>query len=83
MTKRDEVVRQLGNELKSFYNSAPKGESTLRLEYFVIKNSKIILVNNIKPKDLLNAADLGSKKIAPEITRALKLSSYVEIIKPI
>ncbi len=81
MDKREEILKQLGNSLGNFYNSAPRGSATLRLEYFIIKNSKIILENNILPKDLLSAAKLNKKKITSEINRSLKLSAYVKIIK--
>lgn len=81
MEKREEILKQLGKELGVFYKSAPYGETILRLEYFVIKNSKKILCAKVKPMELLKAANLENKKISGEIARALKLSQYVEITR--
>lgn len=81
MTTREDVLKQLGRELEKFYNNAPRGKAILRLEYFVIKNSKKIMSNEIKPIELLKAANLESKNISGEINRALKLSQYVEITR--
>lgn len=81
MTKRDDLLKQLGKELGLFYKSAPYGETILRLKYFVIKNSTKIKSAEIKPIELLKAANLESKNISGEINRALKLSKYVEITK--
>lgn len=67
---------KLGNELNKLYNEALKGEQVLNIHLFGIKYGEFIILNGIKPIEIIRAADLN-ESYATELSKGIKLSNFV------
>lgn len=65
-------------KLKELYDNAPRNEQVAMIHLFGIKYGEEILSNKIKPADIVKAAGI-SDTYRTEVSKAIKLSKYVDI----
>lgn len=70
------TVNELGAILKRMYNSAPNGYQVANIHFFGVKYASIILRNNYKISEIINASGLNTS-YATEVSKGIKLSKYV------
>jgi hypothetical protein len=74
------TINELGGILKRMYNSAPHGYQVANIHLFGVKYASIILRNNYKVSEIINASGINSS-YATEVSKGIKLARYVIPIK--
>lgn len=70
------AINELGGILKRMYSNAPHGYQVANIHLFGVKYASIILRNNYKVSDIINASGINPS-YATEVSKGIKLARYV------
>lgn len=69
-------IKELGQQLKKMYDSAPPKEQVVFIHLFGIKYGEFILRNNLSVAEIVSASGINDS-YKTEVRKGVKLSRYV------